>query len=117
MCGSRRGLRDPGIIRARLAQLPPDTTVVEGGYWGVDRQARRAAESLGLRVETFRAQWGEMGRAAGPARNQRMLDAGADLVLAYPGDRSKGTWDMIRRCRFHGVPLEVHRGTSIIRFP
>lgn len=41
--------------------------------------------------------------AAGPIRNQQMLDDGKpDLVVAFPG--GKGTADMVRRARVAGIP-------------
>lgn len=43
--------------------------------------------------------------AAGPIRNQHMLDIGKpDVVLAFPGGR--GTEDMIRRAEKAGVPVK-----------
>lgn len=50
------------------------------------------------------------GKAAGPIRNQRMLDEGKpDLVVAFPGGR--GTADMVRRAKAAGVPVRLNRGT------
>src|SRR5262249_16770583 len=41
-------------------------------------------------------EWDELGKKAGPLRNQRMLDEGKpDLVVAFPG--GGGTKDMVRR--------------------
>lgn len=43
-------------------------------------------------------------RAAGPIRDQEMLDKGKpDLVVAFLGNR--GTADMVRRAREAGVPV------------
>jgi hypothetical protein len=48
------------------------------------------------------ADWNTHGRAAGPIRNQRMLDeVKPELVVAFPGGR--GTADMVRRAREAGV--------------
>jgi hypothetical protein len=54
----------------------------------------------------YKAEWDKHGRAAGPIRNQQMLDDGKpDLVLAFAGGR--GTDDMCRRAREAGI--EVRR--------
>ena len=54
------------------------------------------------------ADWGRHGRAAGPIRNQEMLDVGGhDLVVAVNRDwaKSKGTNDMVKRCERAGIPV------------
>jgi hypothetical protein len=108
ICGSRHGT-DKMRVWNRMAALPKDAIVIEGGAAGVDQLAFWNADKLGLRHETYTAQWGLYGRGAGPRRNQQMLDAGADLVIAFPDAKSKGTLDMIRRARKAGVPVEVIR--------
>lgn len=59
--------------------------------------------------DVFEADWIKHGKAAGPIRNQRMLDEGKpDLVIAFPG--GKGTADMVARARKAGVEVvEVGR--------
>ncbi|NUU23324.1 MAG: DUF2493 domain-containing protein [Streptomycetaceae bacterium] len=56
--------------------------------------------------ERHPAQWSR-GRTAGPQRNQRMVDRGAHLCLAFPLPTSTGTEDTIRRARNAGIPVEV----------
>lgn len=81
------------------------TLLIEGGASGADALARRWAEARGIPVQTFKADWARWGKAAGPTRNQRMLDEGKpDLVVAFPGDT--GTADMIGRAQRAGVPVE-----------
>jgi len=41
--------------------------------------------------------------AAGPIRNQEMVDSGLDLLVAFPGGR--GTADMVRRAKAAGIPI------------
>ena len=44
------------------------------------------------------------GKAAGPIRNQQMLDEGKpDVVIAFPG--ASGTADMINRAGLTNVPV------------
>src|SRR5262245_22424550 len=55
----------------------------------VDQHARsRPARWV---VETHPAQWGLYGMAAGPRRNQEMVDMGADVGLAWMRLGSRGT--------------------------
>lgn len=56
----------------------------------------------------FLADWGQYGKAAGPIRNQQMLDEGQPtLVIAFHDDleNSKGTKDMVKRAKKAEVPI------------
>lgn len=57
--------------------------------------------------DPFPANWKELGKRAGPVRNQRMVDAGADVCLAFPTVESRGTWDCVRRVEAAGIPVKV----------
>lgn len=75
-----------------------DLLIVQGGAKGADRAARDWALRLdGPRPITFAADWRGLGRAAGPIRNGEMVAAGADLVVAFPGN--SGTADCVRQAR------------------
>ena len=79
-------------------------TVIEGGATGADSLARSWAIGAGHALETCPADWEKHGKAAGPIRNQKMLDVHKpDLVLAFAGGR--GTADMVRRARVAGVKI------------
>jgi hypothetical protein len=60
-----------------------ELTVIEGAARGADAMAGSIARSLGVPVEEYPADWRGKGKAAGPIRNQQMLDTGADLVWAF----------------------------------
>ncbi len=80
------------------------TEIAEGGAKGVDRLARKWAQGAGISCRTFEADWEHGGKAAGPARNARMLDEfAADYVIAFPG--GFGTADMVRRARVAGIEV------------
>lgn len=90
-----------GALAAEFGAL----TVIEGGARGADMLARRWADYHGHAIQTFQADWSKHGRAAGPIRNQQMLDEGRpDLVLAFPGGR--GTADMMNRAKAAGVCVQ-----------
>lgn len=78
------------------------STIIQGGADGADRLARLWCHTRFCRGENFAADWHSHGKAAGPIRNQRMIDEGKpDLVVAFPGGR--GTADMVRRSKAAGV--------------
>ena len=104
VCGSRHYMNDEKIFfdLDALHKEHGFTLLMEGGATGADSHARHWAESRGVRHRTFWADWRRYGYAAGPIRNQRMLDVGKpDLVVAFPG--GVGTADMVARAKKAGV--------------
>ena len=81
--------------------------LVHGGAKGADAVAADIADNWGWTVEEHPADWDADGRRAGPLRNQRMVDAGADIVLACPMPGSKGTWDCMKRAVEAGIPVYI----------
>lgn len=73
-------------------------TIVHGHCpTGADKLADDIAKELDVPVERHPADWDKYGKAAGPRRNQEMVDLGADVCLAFPLPDSRGTWDAIKR--------------------
>lgn len=109
VCGGR--LYGIGDVRKRLHQFHVlsalhekhwFTAIIEGGAPGADAGAAAFGKQRDIPVLTFKADWDRRGAAAGPLRNQRMIDEGKpNLVVAFPGGR--GTADMIRRAEEAGV--------------
>ncbi len=108
VCGGRR-FHDYGFVWDTLDDIRFErgafSVVIDGMCpTGVDRDARRYAAENGITLRSFRPDWHQYGRKAGPVRNQRMLDEGRpDLVVAFPGGR--GTADMVRRAKRAGVEV------------
>lgn len=111
ICGSRNFTDRDAIVRALEVQpiwpVGPETIIVHGAARGADTLAGEVAKQFGFHVEAHPADWKQHGKAAGPIRNQEMLDSGVDVVLAFPLGESRGTWDMVRRARAAGVPVCV----------
>ena len=108
VCGSR-DWQDLSLVESVLRELSP-REVIHGGARGADALVGVAAESLGIPVRTFPADWARHGRAAGPIRNEQMLREGRpDLVVAFHDDPDlgRGTADMVRRALAAGVPVRV----------
>lgn len=83
------------------------TAVLSGGATGADACGERWAKWRGIPIDRYPADWDAHGRAAGPIRNQIMVDA-ADALIAFPGGR--GTADVTKRARKAG--LRVWKGGS-----
>ena len=106
VCGGRE-FNDYGKVSDTLCAIHQETgisCVIHGGARGADHLASEWAKiyCVGERVEF--ADWDQHGKAAGPIRNQRMLDVYLpNLVVAFPGGR--GTDDMVRRAEKAGVKV------------
>lgn len=85
--------------------------VVQGEcpYGGADRAASRWARNTpGVTDEPHPADWKTHGRKAGNLRNGVMVDAGADICLAFPRVHSVGTWDCIRKAAKAGIHTRIY---------
>lgn len=78
--------------------------IVSGMAKGVDSYAAQWAKSRHVGLHPFPANWNKYGKAAGPIRNQQMIDEGKpDLVLAFSG--GTGTNDMINKAKKHNIEV------------
>ena len=103
-CGGRDFINYDTIMRG-LGWLGLNTKLAHGDAPGADRLAARFGISRGWEVTPFPAEWKKHGNAAGPIRNQQMLDTFLpDIVIAFPG--GKGTADMVQRAFEAGVLFE-----------
>lgn len=105
VCGSRHYSDESAVDRAldAMAVRFPGFVVVHGGAAGADELAGRWAKKRGHPCEVFVAEWAREGRAAGPLRNQRMLDTKPDGVVGLPG--GTGTAHMCRIAEEAGVKV------------
>lgn len=105
--GGRKFSQETELFAAmdKIHRETPISLLIEGGASGADSLARLWAASRGVEIETFPAQWRRWGNAAGPIRNQKMIDAGKpDLAVEFPG--GAGTADMSRRVTCAGIPVK-----------
>lgn len=101
VCGGRN-FANRELVNDTLFDIHPGV-VITGGAEGADRLAYDWAYPV-VPTEVYHADWDKHGAAAGPIRNQKMLDEGKpDLVVAFPGGR--GTADMVRRAKKAGIPV------------
>ena len=118
ICGSR-DWNDFSTIKKYLEELKhtythqneiAPITIIHGGCKGADSIAGYLASQCGFQVRVFKADWSKYGKAAGPIRNQQMLDEGKpNLVVAFHNalESSKGTLDMVSRARNAGITTIV----------
>lgn len=91
----------------------PRPTLVSGACpTGADAIAERLAATMHWPIEKHPAEWSIHGKAAGPIRNQLMVNLGADLCLAFPLPESRGTHDCIRRAQASGIPTRIREPRS-----
>lgn len=108
--GSREWTEGAALHRLIAGMRPGiDVLIVGDCRTGADAFAVSWAERYGVHIEQYRADWVRLGYRAGPERNQRMIDRGKPTEAhAYPTDKSRGTWDCVRRCQSALIPVILH---------
>jgi hypothetical protein len=78
--------------------------LVHGDARGLDRMASMVWQDWMGPTLAYPALWEQHGNAAGPIRNQAMVDAGGySVCLAFPIGESRGTRDCMARARTAGI--------------
>lgn len=103
------------IVSMHVARHPQARiTIVHGACpSGADELASQwvqkfnAANERQIVEERHPADWAGHGRAAGPIRNQAMVDLGADLCIAFPKGESRGTRHCMYRAIAAGIQTDV----------
>jgi hypothetical protein len=86
---------------------PRKAVILSGAARGADELGERFAESHGLEVLKYPADWQQHGKAAGPIRNRQMARNADALVAFWDGD-SRGTANMILEAHRAGLDVRVH---------
>lgn len=80
--------------------------LVHGGCpTGADALADSCARSWGWETEVYPADWSAHGRAAGPIRNQRMVDSRPDFCLAFIRNGSRGATGCVEMAERAGISV------------
>lgn len=79
---------------------------------GADKAALDWARDVGVDVSINVAGWKAHGKAAGPIRNQAMIDMGPDLVVAFWNGKSRGTLDTITRAATAGIRVVIPKTSA-----
>ena len=85
--------------------------IVSGTAQGADRMGERWAETQGLRVVRYPADWQRHGKSAGYKRNQEMAE-NAEVLCAFWDGQSWGTKHMIDIALREGLEVHVFRYNS-----
>jgi hypothetical protein len=103
-----RDFVDGRLLSDTLAGFDGEITeVFSGTAYGADQLGENWANDYGIPVHRFPPQWHLHGRAAGPLRNQQMVDLADALVAFKTHDDSRGTNDVVDRARKKGIPTIV----------
>jgi hypothetical protein len=99
------------ILRRLIERYGHDVVIVHSGGCGVDQSFEVACRDLGINVESHPVnhEWVRLGKMERPARNAKMVAAGADLCIAIHRDisASTGTKDCARQAIEAGIPTYV----------
>lgn len=100
-----RDFADKQFLEQYMSKYLEDATlVISGTAKGADSLGEKWANSNDIPVERYPAQWSKYGAAAGPIRNQEMLDKGKpDLVVVFKG--GTGSAHMAKIARKAGVKV------------
>lgn len=97
---------------SKLKQKHPDKQVViiTGAAKGADQLGSFYARNHNIPLKEFPADWTTYGKAAGPIRNQQMLDFALHeipvLIVFWDGE-SRGTKNMMNIAKRHNVQTEI----------
>ena len=106
IAGSRDFYIDENALTRYIKNVPWNITeVVSGGCRGIDQSGESWALANGIDYKVFLAEWVQLGKSAGPIRNQKMAEY-ADALIAFPG-QGRGTRDMIERMHKLNKPVWV----------
>jgi hypothetical protein len=97
------------ILNALANEVRFDETnvLIHGGCpTGADAIASRIWKNLLLEEEVYVADWKKYGRAAGPKRNKQMVEAGADVCLAFIRNNSRGATGCAKIAEIAGIPTK-----------
>lgn len=100
------------LLYAGIGTPWPKITVVHGAAVGADSMADTLTKWFRGKVEPYPVspqEWRRFGKEAGHLRNQKMVDLGADICLAFPTASSRGTWDCVRRAEKAGIPVKIYK--------
>lgn len=105
VCGGRDFADFPKLVYTlNMVAGPRTPIIIHGAARGADTLADQWAKNRGFDRLPFPADWDTYGDLAGPVRNTKMLnEAKPNFCVAFPG--SRGTADMVTKCRAAGVPV------------
>lgn len=89
-----------------LVKKHPNIEIVNGGANGADRLGGKYAIQKGYKMTQFKADWDNLGKGAGYARNKEMAEY-ADAAIIFWDGCSRGAKHMVELARNHCLKLKV----------
>lgn len=80
--------------------------IVSGGAKGADKLGEQYAKEKGYAIKLFPAQWEQLGKRAGPVRNELMAIYAEALIAFWDGE-SAGTFNMIKLAEREGLKIKI----------
>ena len=109
IAGSRTIL-DYEVVKEFIDSLDLEITeVVSGKARGVDTLGEQYADEYNIPIRYFPADWKKHGKAAGPIRNEEMIDyvgTGGQVIVIWDGE-SRGSLSTIRLAKAKGSKLYI----------
>jgi hypothetical protein len=103
-----RARTDREFIETTLSTVFKEGDVlVSGGAMGVDTIGEEWAKRLGFAVVIYRPDYMADGKAAPLIRNHQIVEK-ADIVMAFPSERSKGTWHAVHLAWEMGKEVQIY---------
>ena len=91
------------------------TEVVCGLARGADTLGKLWAESVGIPVAEFPAEWDKYGKSAGPRRNTQMLEY-ADALIVFIWENSRGSANMLKQTILANKPYFIIRDGRVSKY-
>jgi len=93
------------LVEYHSSDNPP--TLIHGACCGADTLAKMVGKALGWNVIPFPADWDKYNLAAGPIRNQVMVDQKPDIVIAFHNNlaKSRGTKNCVSKAIKAGIEI------------
>lgn len=83
-----------------------ENEIVSGGARGADALAEKYALERNFQFTLFKADWNNLGRSAGPIRNNQMADY-VDYGIVFWDSESTGTKHMISAMKVRSKPIKI----------
>jgi hypothetical protein len=106
VCGGRDFTNKAQLMATLDTFVDPPELVITGGADGADTLAEEWARFHSYEVVTKEPDWDRHGEKAGLIRNSEII-ALADLLVAFPTKKSRGTWDTVNKAKKKGIPYMV----------
>jgi hypothetical protein len=118
MCGDRNWSSEEAINQF-FKLLPKNIIIISGNARGADYLVEQYCKINNIENKIFPANWKKHGKAAGPIRNNLMLDEKPELVIAFHGDirNSKGTIHTVSSARTRKIPVLIVEDVNLIVCP